>query len=488
LTRNNLLVAVLLALTASCSSDLGALEVYLNRSPEDTENPWDTSLVTHIRIRVTGPGMNPVEEVYPFEAGGSSNVPGIKTGKDRVITVEGLAGEDGFIISRGRSLPLEIREGHQEVELFVARVGRFSVTPGYGLSQSRFAHSAVLAQSGELFVIGGAAGGTIEAPEALLSSIEIYDPTSGKVAYQACDLDSVGLCLAHPRASAAIAPIEDGALLMGGIGLDGLVGQVEFLDTEEMRVYESGSSGAPRSDASSVFFDEVSLVAGGRNEMGTATDLVEVVISTGEIESSTSPEPKWAMAAAKASTVGFLFGGFDENRGVTSDFLLFDPSTREFSVRQSEAEARAWASAVSLSDGRVLVIGGLDENGQASTSVDMFDPGNGALCRVGDLKSGRWLSSAVRLPDGRVLVMGGLVGAGPGQPTSKAEILDARFVKIDQDCSQDLDMLSSQLVPDMRIERFASIALVLSNGAVAVVGGLGRDRAPIKQIEVFIPE
>ncbi|MCP4606129.1 MAG: hypothetical protein GY847_37390 [Proteobacteria bacterium] len=480
---------VYLSLFCSCTSDYGTVDVYLVRSPNVEENPLDTSLVSHVRIRVTGGGMEPMEEVFAFKSGGSSTLGQIPAGDGRIITVEGLAGQnDEYAISRGRSLPVRIEKGHQKIELFVARVGRFSYTPGHGLKQARFAHTAMLSYQGKLLLIGGATAGSWENPKGLLSSIEIYDPTSGKTEHYACGRSSNDMCLEQARAQAAGVTIEDGILLLGGMGRDDLLSSVEFIDIEQMSIEQLSFTSAKRSDAAVIALSDKYLVAGGRDSEGNAIDVVEIISPEGTIKRANLEEPRWAMAAARSGANGFLFGGFDENGDISNDFLLFDSSKDEFVIHETETQARAWASAVSLQDGRVLVLGGLDTDGEASQSIDLFDPKRNMLCPLGELRYGRWLTSAVRLTDGRVLVMGGLTGLDPGEPTAGVEILDPRFVELRENCGQTSGMLSTSPAQNMKIRRFASSAIVLHNGAVAVAGGLDQDNNPVKQIEVFIPD
>jgi hypothetical protein len=134
-----------------------------------------------------------------------------------------------------------------------------------------------------------------------------------------------------------------------------------------------------------------------------------------------------------------------------------------------------------------LVLGGLTENGDASTSIDIYDPEKNLLCHFGELRLGRWLASSVELSDGKILVMGGRVGSSPGEPTTNVEMIDPRFITLGDECGQSSGTSASSPVPDLRIPRYGSAALLLPNGAVTVTGGLDRDDTPIEQIEIFIP-
>jgi hypothetical protein len=429
-----------------------------------------------------------VEDVFEFEPGGSATLSRVPVGDNRIITVEGLAeAENEFAMSRGRSLPMKIREGHQEIELFIARVGRFSFTPGYGLMDARFAHTTAVSQSGELFMIGGASAGSIDNPESPLSSVEVYDPTSGNTeSYSCAEEKNQSLCLNTPRSGAAGALVKDGILVVGGLGPDGDLDTVEKIETARMVSEDFGFTTLASSDAAVVPLENSTLIAGGRNAEGHPVDAAERTDIDGTTEVLSLPNPRWAMAAAKSNSDGFLFGGFDENGAISSDYFLFDSRTDTFSGHDTDIAGRAWASAASISDGRILVIGGLTEQGVASTSIDVYDPDQNLLCHFGELRLGRWLAASVELSDGKILVIGGLVGNSPGEPTTNVEMIDPRFITLEDECGQTSGTNASSPVPDLRIPRYGSSALLLPNGVVAVSGGLDQNDDPIEQIEIFI--
>ncbi|MCP4199805.1 MAG: hypothetical protein GY762_21890 [Proteobacteria bacterium] len=483
-----LLSGLLLSTHLSCAEADGTLEIYLVQSPLSEEDPLDTNLVNYIRIRIAGEDMRTVEDVFEFEPGGSATLSKIPVGNNRIITVEGLGeAENEYAVSRGRSLPMKIREGHQEIELFIARVGRFSFAPGDGLMEARFAHTAAVSRQGALFMIGGASAGSIDNPVSPLSSVEVYDPTSGKTKpYSCAEEKNHSLCLNLPRSGAAAALIEDGILVVGGLDPNGGLDTIEKIDTRRMTSEDFGFSTVTSSDAAVVPLENATLIAGGRDAEGHPVDAAELIDVNGTIEVLGLPNPRSAMAAAKSNSEGFLFGGFDENGAITSDFFLFDIQTNTFSGHDTEITGRAWASAASISDGRVLVIGGLTEEGQASASIDLYDPDQNLLCHFGELRLGRWLASVVELSDGKILVMGGLVGNSPGEPTTNVEMIDPRFLTLDEECGQTSGTNVSSPVPDLRIPRYGSSAVLLPNGAVAVTGGLNQDDNPIEKIEIFI--
>lgn len=336
-------------------------------------------------------------------------------------------------------------------------------------------------------MIGGAAAGSPDAPSSFLSSIEVYDPTSGSVEHETCDQAEQN-CMAKPRANAAGVVVDDGILILGGVGPSGLVSAIDLVDDQSRQVEQINAECAERQGAAVLRLNDRSVVAGGINAQGSAIDAVEIIERDGTISQAMLPEPRSAMAAARASEKGLLFGGIDQNAEVQSGFFVFDGSSGEIELHPSESEGRAWASAATLPDGRVLIIGGLDRNREISSSVDLFDPNLNLLCKVGDTQLGRWLASAVAVDDGRVLVIGGLVGPNPSDATSDAEMLDPRFVEIVDSCSRINGELGSYRVPGTRIRRFSSSATLMPNGTVTVAGGLDQDLNPVGQMEIFVPD
>jgi len=469
----------------SCDYHEGSVEVYLVRSPLVSEDPLDPSLVSHLRISISGSGIDPAVEVFEFNKGESSTLFDIPSGKDVVITVEALASEDGYAVSRGRSLPLMITGDIDPVEIFIARVGRFSMTPGYGLSRARFLHASAVAYDGRLFIIGGAAGGTPDAASSLLRSVEVFSPTDGRTEYTDCS-GSEPFCLQKPRAGAAAVNVEKGFLLLGGEIDTGLTDDIDFLNEATGELEERDENGLKRKGPLVLSHTEYALVAGGTGADGKAVDKAELVTIEGEITVVNMPDARRELTGSVSGDTGFIFGGYGKNDALVKGFVLFDFEQKEFSLHSTKCRPRAHASSVTLADGRVLVAGGLDENGEASGDVDLFEPSLGILCHLGSMQRARWRASVAALKDGRVLITGGLVDEST--PTAEAEILDPRYLTPSGGCRYTSGVLTSVSVPGMRVRRYGATALVLGNGAVAVVGGLDHNGMPVKQIEYFVPE
>lgn len=479
---------IFVLLWVACSPRESTLEIFINRSPLGEEEPLEPSLVSYLSIQVSGGGMPLEQGVFLYATGGSSTLPAIKTGKGRIVTVEGLSDINGYVISRGRSLPLEIKEDHHRMSLFVARVDRFSLTPEYGLHQGRFAHSAVLTDQGQLIVIAGAASGTVAAFGDQLASVEVYDPTSGSTQIYSCESEGTGTCLEHPRAGAAAVKTDRGVLILGGAGPDGFLKTVELLDVGSMKVrrWDEGEA-IERADATVLNFETFSIIAGGRNDVQAALDAVELVGRDGSIHKASLPADRVAMAGAAASGYGILFGGFDAQGNVSSDVYLFDIDKAEFELVPMGGEGRAFAGAVSLTDGRIVILGGLDENGVASDEVDLYTPENNRICPVGRMLKARWHAAASLLPDGRILVAGGLIGSEPGMPTDEVEAVDVRYIETDEDCAIVQGQLTSQRLTKTRYRRYAATSITTLNRTVVIVGGLGPTGQPIKEMEIYLP-
>lgn len=483
-----LFLTALMVLAGACSPD-GTVELFLLRSTVDSQHPLPADQITHVRVTVDGPGMSTRQRTYPFVPGGSSRLTEVPIGNDRVITVEGLGGEDDtFPISRGRTGAIRISRGHNEIDVFIARVRSFSLGPDEGLRYGRFRHSLAVGPDGRVFMSGGAAGGTFDAPTDALSSIEAFDPTSAQTALLTCET-GIG-CLNAPRIGGAVALVDDGFMLFGGMNEEGLLNTVELVDTELEMVELRRAAGAERVHAASVVVNNLTVLAGGLNASGEVVDTLEIVNRQGDIRTRALPAPRWGMASAAAHATAFFFGGYDDAGDITSEFMIYDPFEDKGELHESDLEPRAFAAASTLSDGRVMVIGGMRADGTASSSVDLYDPGRGLLCHIGEFDEaigGRWHMAAVTLADGRVLVTGGLVGTG--QATITSRILDPRYIELGDDCDAPIfGTLGDELAAPTQYQRYLSSAVLLENQSVLVVGGLDEAGTPIAQPEIYIPE
>ena len=471
--------ACLTASVLGCTSDVH-VDIYLVRSPDVNEDPLIPGVTSDVRLHISGPGMNPKEIVSPYVPGGATEMPEVPLGKDRVLTVEGLK-SDGLVLSRGRSLPLTINDETDSVTLLIARVGRFSYTPGNGLKVGRFGHVTALTNDGELAVAGGGTEGTADAPETPTGTIEIYNPTDGSVRRLPCD----EACGAAPGIFGNMLPINDGLLLLSGQGQDPPA--AAFFDPTQETVSPLSLSVIARYGAAGVSAADCIVLAGGIIE-GEPTDDVEIIDAFYGVERLSLSDARTGLAGAGTSDTAVFFGGFDAEGVATSDIFIVDPADGVVRRFETSLEPRAHARAVTLSDDRILLVGGETGEGTSAESIDLVDPAQSIACPVGTLKTGVRHAAATLLSDGRVLVIGGLAGGLTGTPVTSAVILDPRYIELSEDCTESSGTLFTTDIPPTGTARYLAEARRLPNGSVALVGGLSASGTPIRQIEVFVPE
>lgn len=481
-TSTYALCGLFLFFVTACSDDVG-IDIYLVRSPDVDENPLDPEVTAEVRMRITGPGMAPIEIISPFEPGGAAHMPDVPAGKDRIITVEGLK-SDGLVLSRGRSLPIHIDKNTNKVTLLIARIGRFSYTPDNGLKNGRFGHAVAEAPDGRVFIAGGAAEGTMEAPSSLLSSIEVFNPTDGSVHLMPCENE----CGALPGVFGNMLPIGGGLVILPGLGDSAVVLGAAYIDPVEETIAPLSMAVAARYRATGVSTDVFAIAVGGLDNNNEVLDLVEIINAAFEVTSLHLDEPRWAMAGAGTTDKGVFFGGFDSDGTVTNDVFIVNPVTRSVDRLTTDLEPRAHVAAVRLSDNRVLLVGGLNANGQSSRSVDIIDPARNTVCNIGLLRTGLRDASVALLPDGRVMVLGGLTGTEPGTAAPSAQILDPRYIDLSDGCGENNGTLFFTDIARSSIARYMSVAHLMKNGNIAVIGGLNASGRAIQQIEIFVPE
>ena len=140
---------------------------------------------------------------------------------------------------------------------------------------------------------------------------------------------------------------------------------------------------------------------------------------------------------------------------------IYDPASGRFQPTDPLGQGRGFHRATLLADGRVLVSGGFGAVDAASFDVlatsEIFDPATGKFSPAGALQIARAAHSALLLPDGRVLAVGGL-GAQTGAGISQTELFDARTG----------NWTAGPLLDPARV---GVTATLLGNGKVLLFGG-----------------
>jgi hypothetical protein len=139
-------------------------------------------------------------------------------------------------------------------------------------------------------------------------------------------------------------------------------------------------------------------------------------------------------------------------------------SSGTFSGTGEMTMARSGHTATLLTNGKVLIAGG--RQGTPETLFDtaeLYDPAQGTFTATKHMTTGRVFHTATLLPDGTVLIAGGYVGEGDRRrwtPGASAELYDPSTG-------------SFTAIRDMVGPRLAHTAILLANGKVLLVGGVG---------------
>lgn len=165
---------------------------------------------------------------------------------------------------------------------------------------------------------------------------------------------------------------------------------------------------------------------------------------------------------------------------------LYDPGSDTWASTGELVGARRGAAAAPLPDGRVLVAGGIAE-GVPLATAEVYDPASGSWSEVDPMSTARLTFTLTPLPDGSVLAVGGTgqdgeVGTGGGQaiaPQASAEVFDPASG-------------TWEVVGSMAAARFEHTATPLPDGRVLVVGGLGGEPVdgvyePLVATELYDP-
>jgi Bacterial Ig-like domain (group 2)/Galactose oxidase, central domain len=306
-------------------------------------------------------------------------------------------------------------------------------TPTGNLVEARGLHTATLLPNNKVLVAYGSNSGSYEPATGYvgLSSVELYDPATGKFAEIEGD---TGLGI-YGHSSTLL---SNGTVLLAA----------GFINSIWDYGGSSADNGAGLYDpATGVFSTTGSLTANRGDHTATLLVTGKVLFAGGSSVDPTGP----GLASAE----------------------LYDPASGTFTLTGSMTDARYMHTATLLNNGKVLITGGaVSDTSAPLASAELYDPSTGVFTPTGSMAAGREQHTATLLSDGRVLIVGGATsGGGSGlQPTATAEIYDPSTG-------------SFSATGSMLVARNYHTATLLPAGTVLVAGG-GADNSTA---EVFNP-
>ncbi|RKH10821.1 hypothetical protein D7V97_12825 [Corallococcus sp. CA053C] len=491
------LLAALVALAAACGEKEVAPSLDLVTVACAGTPPLDG--VTHLRFRVSGPGVETARERVSTVRWTAGDVPALPVGRARVLEVRAYAGapeHGGQLLSLGRSAPVDIAEGQEApVRVFLRRLGEFvpvnvSASPDTCAMprETRAGHTATLLPDGRVLFAGG------YPPEAkgarpASGTTEVFDPETGTFSPG----PDVGARAFH---TASLLP--DGKVL--------LAGGAEALDPASMqrtaRIVDvaagTASSVEPKvaryQHAAAMDAEGHVLLVGGRSAEGSPVFKAEGFdAASGRFVDVPTEVPRVdaALTVMPDGRTLLVAGGADAT-GPQADVMGFAFEGNTFS--RLSAGARLQVPRV----GAAVAMLGREEDGPRPVLMGGFngvDPEKGAravgssevlegVASVGDGPAllPRGNACAVSLPDGRVVVLGGRANDfGTPRAMDRAELIIPR-----KDAQP--SVLGLPLMPQPRVGHTCT---ALADGSVLVVGGVddstGEARAPIDALVVMPP-
>ncbi|QAT83917.1 branched-chain amino acid ABC transporter2C amino acid-binding protein [Corallococcus coralloides] len=494
--RSTLLAAALVSLTPAC----GEKEVRpaLDLLTASCAGTQPLAGVTHLRFRVTGPGIDTPRERVSTVEWAQEDVPALPPGSARVLEVRayvGAPGQGGQLVSVGRTAPFDVAEGQApKVRVFLRRLGEFVpvnlasdprtcslpaearaahtattlpdgrvlITGGYlpeengtrlvsGTTEvfdpadgtfspgpdvgARAFHTASLLPDGRVFLAGGAES---FAPVSLQSTARLVDVATGAVS-------ELTPKVARYQHSAAV-DAAGHVLLVGGRAAEGSgVFTAEAFDGASGRFVEVAGEVRRVDTTLTVMADgRTFLIAGGADTQGPVAEVVAVGFSGTDLERLTNVPPRLRVprVGAAVAVLGrpdesprpLLMGGFDD----------VDPTLDARAVGASEVLEDVMA----VSDGPAL--------------MPRSNP------------------CAVSLADGRVVALGGRgTGIGTTYAVPWAELITPY-------AGAQATVLGLTLMPQPRVWHTCS---ALPDGSVLVVGGVddstGEPRANTEALVVM---
>jgi hypothetical protein len=471
--------------------DTGDLTVTLVKSWLADQDPLKDA--RWVRVRVDGPGVlvGPKRYSKSERRGTLAEVP---VGDDRQITVDGL-GFEGNAISRGRTRPMRIEEGDNNLTLYLGRLeedGAFSYSSAKLLVPRAF-HTATLLRDGSVVICGGVSdipvGWTPEklnqklpTPTAAMERLNGESLLTMASSPSGCLPGSGKGCMASARMAHTATLLQSGNVLVaGGLESDDKepVAKVEVFSPEENRFVRAGSLSKPRAWHRAVASDGGAMILAGESyTLKEAKKTVNYSLPGEQFAGGSLGPAPGLLKGRRAFTLTRLSDGTlvaaggldrarDQNPAPLGSIELLSPGAPGWKTSRARLKVpRAYHTATLLDDGTILYVGGLSAfsatGGESTGTIEQYDPGRDTVIRLPrSLGRNRWAHTATLLTDGRVLVVGGFSGNVNGQPLHAVEQI--RFLQG--------GVMQVRPMANMNESRAGHTATRLANGFLLVLGG-----------------
>jgi hypothetical protein len=453
------------------------LNIYAAKMADPTHDPFLN--VAFFRVQATGAGVD-VSKIFVMSAGRKVTLDSIPFGSEIQITLEGYSldpstGKVGNLISRGRTLPLDIRKSSdtQVIDVMISLVSQFAFTTAVGpngsfatpMAMGRVGHTVTVLQDGRVLIVGGAtllpqSGAVFKSPadiDLILDSCEIYDPYTGVFTQL---LDENGMKRKRVYHTASLLP-DGRVLIAGGIteisGTKQTLAEIQFFDPVE----NTFSLSAPkemtvsRAGHTATLIDSVGrVVFGGGYRLATdgsltTTSSLEVYDPNpamfdsdsttcetdppkcGSIYSTALQHARYFHRAVKVplgpdndNAVVFIGGENNDSVLDTAEIFILKPASVDAEAVVMEKGPRTMHTATYVpNQGYIHVVGGFTDKGHSNTTdlIESFDLQLREFRSLQEpLLEGRGGHDAVGLEDNVVLIVGGY---NNGNALASAEVI-----------------------------------------------------------------
>ncbi|HKP53928.1 MAG TPA: kelch repeat-containing protein [Chloroflexia bacterium] len=326
------------------------------------------------------------------------------------------------------------------------------------MSVGRACHSSTLLGNGKVLIAGG-----MERDNVVTSSVEMYDPVTGKFT-PAGDMTSKRVC------HAAVTLANGKVLIVGGFGT-GLLSSAELYDPATGKFTATGSMKEKRGGFTATLLKggKVLITGGSDSAWYASAELYDPASGTFTFTGNmTTPRAAHTATLLPDGKV-LLAGGSSSRTEVLASAEIYDPAKGTFTATGSMATARHKHAAEMLPNGKVLIAGGSDIRDWRGrySSAEIYDAETGEFTATGSMLNPRFKSreAIVPLKDGRLLVAGG---------GKLVEIYDAQAGKF------------AAASGEVDADRFYTAATALPDGRVLITGGYDYDIVSGKKAWLYV--